>query len=71
MDTEFGWMIRARRKELGYTQTELTELIDVRQATLSDIERGRPPDFRTLLKLAKALQCRIVIAPEGVALERC
>lgn len=71
MDTEFGHMIRARRKELGYSQIELAEQVEVRQATVSDIERGQPPDLKTLLKLAKALQCRIVIAPEGITLERC
>jgi transcriptional regulator with XRE-family HTH domain len=71
MESELGQALRARRKELGYSQMELAGRLDVRQATVSSIERGTPPDFGTLRKLARALQCRIVIAPEGIALERC
>ena len=41
-DTEsFGAAVRARRKELGYTQSYLAEYTGLSVSFLSDLERGK------------------------------
>jgi transcriptional regulator with XRE-family HTH domain len=49
--------LRARRLELGITQTELAERIQAQQPYIAALERGeRSPTLPTLAKLAIALQ---------------
>ena len=59
MDT-FASRVRSRRKELGLTQIQLAKKAGLSQTTIADIERGRNDGSRSLLELARALQC----APE-------
>ena len=39
--TEFGKTIRARRKELGYTQSFLSEFSGLSVSFISDVENGK------------------------------
>lgn len=39
--TEFGKAIRARRRELGYTQTYLSEFSGLSVSFISDVENGK------------------------------
>ena len=48
--TSFGNTLRTRRKELGYTQRDLSEFTGLSISFLSDLERGK----RTI-ELEKAL----------------
>ncbi len=52
-----GERIRKRRRELGLTQRELARRLDIRYATISDVERGIHKDVSSTLlrQLAKAL----------------
>lgn len=47
------------RKEKGITQKKLAELSNVRQSTISTIERGQMPKTGTLEKIAKALGVKV------------
>ena len=38
---EFGEFLRARRKELGYTQSYLSELTGMSISFISDVENGK------------------------------
>lgn len=55
-----GDRIKARRKELRLTQTEIKALSGISSGNLSDIENGnRLPAATTLVQLAAILQCSI------------
>lgn len=47
--------LRSIREGLGLSQTDLAERSGVAQATISNLEKGRPARFVTMWKLAKAL----------------
>ena len=50
--------IAHKRKELGITQKELAEKLNVSDKTLSRWETGKQiPDALTVLEIAKALSC--------------
>ena len=52
-----GTRLRKRREELGLSQRELARLVNTRQATISDLERGtlRNPGIDIVRRLAKVL----------------
>ena len=51
--------IREKRKELGLSQKELAGRLKVHQSYISKIERPQyNPSKKTLLKVAKALECQ-------------
>jgi transcriptional regulator with XRE-family HTH domain len=54
---EFGQLIASLRQDLGLTQAQLAELVDLENATLSNIERGakRHIEPDSLYRLANAL----------------
>lgn len=55
-------MIRELRKYRGLTQQELAAQANIRQATLSDIEKGTANfEINTLVRIAAALKCYIDI----------
>jgi transcriptional regulator with XRE-family HTH domain len=57
----FGPHLRALRIARGLTQAELAELADTNTMFISKLERGvTTPTIGTLVRLAKALQCRVV-----------
>ncbi|MGM9860364.1 MAG: helix-turn-helix domain-containing protein [Muribaculaceae bacterium] len=50
-----GEAIRAARKERNMTQEELADLMGVKKAQVSRIERGSNPTFGTVIRAFKAL----------------
>src|SRR5919106_6443352 len=66
---EEGWLfaqiaeaVAARRGERGLSQAELAELCGTTQSAIARLEGGgRPPRIDTLLRLANALDCDLVV----------
>jgi transcriptional regulator with XRE-family HTH domain len=64
-----GWFFAAiadrvaeRRAEMGLSQRQLAELCGTTQSAIARLERGgRPPRIDTLLRIAEALQCELVV----------
>jgi predicted transcriptional regulator len=64
-----GWFFAAiagkvteRRAAMGLSQRELAELVGTTQSAIARLERGgRPPRIDTLLKIADALECDLVV----------
>jgi len=56
-----GEFIRDRRKEVGYSQEELANMAQIRQATLSDMETGGQVKTNTLLAVLGVLRGKIFI----------
>lgn len=63
---DVGHVLRLRRKELGYTQTELAALAGCSQRLISEIERGRSTvATETILKLATGLGVDVFLSVRG------
>jgi DNA-binding XRE family transcriptional regulator len=66
---EDGWFfaqiadgVIERRKELGLSQAELAELVGTTQSAIARLESGgRPPRIDTLLRIANALDCELLV----------
>jgi DNA-binding Xre family transcriptional regulator len=66
---EGGWFfaaiadqVAARRAERGLSQRELAELTGTTQSAIARLEAGgRPPRIDTLLRIANALECELVV----------
>jgi transcriptional regulator with XRE-family HTH domain len=64
-----GWFFAAvaekvaeRRQDKGLSQRELAELVGTTQSAIARLERGgRPPRIDTLLRIADALECDLVV----------
>jgi ribosome-binding protein aMBF1 (putative translation factor) len=64
-----GWLfaqiagqVADRRRELGLSQAELATICGTTQSAIARLESGgRPPRIDTLLKLAHALDCELVV----------
>ena len=64
-----GWFFAAiadqvagRRAELGVSQQQLAELCGTTQSAIARLESGgRPPRIDTLLRIAEALDCELVV----------
>ena len=64
-----GWFFAAvaekvaeRRQGQGLSQRELAELVGTTQSAIARLERGgRPPRIDTLLRIADALECDLVV----------
>ena len=64
-----GWFFAAiadqvadRRTELGVSQKQLAELCGTTQSAIARLESGgRPPRIDTLLRIAEALDCELVV----------
>lgn len=60
LSKSIGALVAARRKELGLTQDELAELVEIEQESMSRIETGAiTPSLSRLLSLADALNCPV------------
>lgn len=56
----FGQKIKNRRKELGYTQAELAELVHTTQPYVSRLERGWfNPSMQMIVKISTALNISV------------
>jgi predicted transcriptional regulator len=54
--------VSTRRAEMGLSQRELAELVGTTQSAIARLERGgRPPRIDTLLNIAEALDCDLVV----------
>src|SRR4029077_6983005 len=54
--------VAERRVEMGLSQRELAELCGTKQSAITRWERGgRPPRIDTLLRIAEALQCDLLV----------
>jgi predicted transcriptional regulator len=64
-----GWFFAAiagkvseRRAAIGMSQRQLAELVGTTQSAIARLERGgRPPRIDTLLKIAEALECELIV----------
>lgn len=56
-----GKSIKSRREELGMTQPELSNMANISQAYISDLERGKcnKPTAPVLLQLSAALRLTV------------
>jgi transcriptional regulator with XRE-family HTH domain len=69
VDADQGWFfarvaeqVAERRKALGLSQKELAELTGTTQSAIARLESGgRPPRIDTLLRIAEALDCELII----------
>ena len=69
VDPDQGWFfaqvaekVVTRRKELGLSQAELAELTGTTQSAIARLESGgRPPRIDTLLRIAEALDCELIV----------
>jgi transcriptional regulator with XRE-family HTH domain len=56
LEQPFGDAIKARRRQLGYSQEALSFRAGLHRNYISDIERGlKSPSLRVIVKLAEAL----------------
>jgi transcriptional regulator with XRE-family HTH domain len=54
--------VAARRQAMGLSQRELAELVGTTQSAIARLERGgRPPRIDTLLRIADALDCDLLV----------
>ena len=54
--------VAAERQARGLSQRELAELVGTTQSAIARLERGgRPPRIDTLLRIADALDCDLVV----------
>jgi predicted transcriptional regulator len=54
--------VAARRLDMNLSQRELAELCGTTQSAIARLERGgRPPRIDTLLRIAEALECELVV----------
>lgn len=59
-------LVRARREELGISQTTLADLTGVHRSFISMFERGvRPGSFDLVLKLVQALGMDLEVRPRA------
>ena len=54
--------VAERRKDLGLSQAELADLVETTQSAIARLESGgRPPRIDTLLRIAAALECDLLV----------
>src|SRR3954451_18736592 len=64
-----GWLfasiagqVAAQRQARGLSQKELAELVGTTQSAIARLESGgRPPRIDTLLRIAEALDCELIV----------
>lgn len=69
VDPDQGWFfagiaeqVAAQRKARGLSQAELAELTATTQSAIARLESGgRPPRIDTLLRIAEALDCELMV----------
>lgn len=61
---DFGQAVRARRKELGYTQRYVAELTGISASFISDLENGKPSaELGRAIDLANILGMNVLLSP--------
>jgi transcriptional regulator with XRE-family HTH domain len=69
VDADQGWFfaqiaeqVSGQRKARGLSQKELAELTGTTQSAIARLESGgRPPRIDTLLRIAEALDCELIV----------
>jgi transcriptional regulator with XRE-family HTH domain len=69
VDPDQGWFfariaeqVTEQRKSRGLSQKELAELTGTTQSAIARLESGgRPPRIDTLLRIAEALDCELIV----------
>ena len=69
VDSDQGWFfariaeqVTQQRKARGLSQKELAELTGTTQSAIARLESGgRPPRIDTLLRIAEALDCELIV----------
>ena len=62
----FGQTLRARRRELGYTQAFLSEVSGFSVSFISDLENGKPTsELEKSIRLANLLGLDCSLTPRG------
>ena len=69
---EDGWFfaqiadrVASRRREQGLSQADLAALVGTTQSAIARLESGgRPPRIDTLLRIADALECDLIVQLE-------
>lgn len=51
-----GQHIRSRRNQLGWTQDQLASVADIRRATVTDVENGKPYELNTLIAIIGSMR---------------
>jgi ribosome-binding protein aMBF1 (putative translation factor) len=60
--TQIADAVSARRRERGLSQADLAALVGTTQSAIARLEGGgRPPRIDTLLRIAGALDCDLVV----------
>ena len=63
---DLGYAIRARRKELKYTQKDLSEFTGLSVTFISDLERGKPTaEIEKTIRLINILGMDILLERRG------
>jgi HTH-type transcriptional regulator/antitoxin HipB len=63
-EKQLGAVLRRARKQMGLTQAELGQQINLRQGTISRLEAGEPAvQLRTLMESMAALKLELIIRP--------
>ena len=62
-DLRIAVVLAELREKRGLTQTELAARIHSSPAVISRLERGHNVEFKTLKKVAEALQARLTVEP--------
>lgn len=61
---EFGALLRARRRKLGLSQSEIADVIGVNRRVLGELERGKPTvRLEIALEAARAVGLDIELNP--------
>ena len=63
---QLGALIRRYRRQTGFTQGQLGQKMNARQATLSELEAGKPgTKLKTVMDALAALDLELVIRPRS------
>jgi transcriptional regulator with XRE-family HTH domain len=54
---------KARRTELGITQTEMAKRLNISQSQYQKIENGGNPSLKTLTSMAMAVNMKLLLVP--------
>ena len=59
---DLAMLLREMRENAGLTQSELAKKVGTTQSAIARLERGgRPPRIDTLLRIADALDCELLV----------
>lgn len=64
---QIGSFLKQARREKGYTQDELAELIGVSHATLSALENGKNVSSHVLMRALNTLGLRLIVLPKNAS----